>query len=58
MELHNGLKAAIEVVMNLAQTCNQVWNELEELAKVGNSATLSDLQVFANLYYQLVFKQG
>ena len=43
--LQDGLKAAVQVPLNVIQTATKVWNQMVELAKVGNINSKSDLQV-------------
>lgn len=43
----DGLKAAVQVPLNVIKTASKVWKPMVELAKVGNINSKSDLQVGA-----------
>ncbi|KAL9967956.1 hypothetical protein ACROYT_G026274 [Oculina patagonica] len=45
--LQDGLKAAVQVPLNVIKTATKVWDQMVELAKVGNMNSKSDLQVGA-----------
>ncbi len=43
--MQQGLKTAIAVPFKVIQVSNECWDTLIEMAKVGNIATISDMQV-------------
>eukprot|EP00112_Aurelia_sp_Birch-Aquarium-sp1_P025141 Seg822.2 transcript_id=Seg822.2/GoldUCD/mRNA.D3Y31 product=Formimidoyltransferase-cyclodeaminase protein_id=Seg822.2/GoldUCD/D3Y31 len=45
--MQKGLKTAISVPLSVMHTANECWDAMVEMAKVGNIATISDMQVGA-----------
>ena len=43
--MQKGLKTAISVPLKVMHTANACWDTMIEMAKVGNIATISDMQV-------------
>ncbi len=43
--MQDGLKTAIAVPLKVMQRSNECWDTMIEMAKVGNIATISDMQV-------------
>ena len=48
--MEKGLKTAISVPLSVMHTANECWDAMVEMAKVGNIATISDMQVSLLVY--------